>query len=123
MGILSIDHVQLTMPGEGGKDARAFYGAVLGMEEIERPEGELRKQRTIWFRSGSVELHIAEEDDFRAARKGHPALVTDSLDDLARRCEQAGFAVRWDQRYPGMRRFYVFDPFGNRLEIMQPEQS
>ena len=123
MGILSVDHMQLTMPADGDTNARDFYGGVLGMEEIERPAGELRKASTIWFRSGSVELHIAEEDDFRAARKGHPALVTDDLNDLARRCEQGGFPVAWDQRYPGMRRFYVFDPFGNRLEIMQPEEG
>lgn len=121
MGIHSINHIQLTFPVDAEKEVRAFYGDVLGMQEIDRPPGELRKQKTVWFRAGTAELHLAEEGDFRAARKGHPALVTDNLDDLASRCEAGGFTVAWDQRYPGVRRFYVLDPFGNRLEIMQPE--
>ncbi len=125
MGIQSIDHVQLTMPPlQDSEDrARGFYGDVLGMKEIERPPGALRKLRTVWFRSGTAELHITEEADFRPARKGHPALVTDDLDELAQRCEESRLAVTWDQRYPGMRRFYVLDPFGNRLEVMQPDTN
>lgn len=120
MAIHSMNHVQLTMPTGGEATIRKFYGDALGMEEIERPAGDLRQANTIWFRSGTAELHLAEEEDFQPARKGHPAMVTDDLDGLARRCESGGFPVSWDQRYPGVRRFYVKDPFGNRLELMQP---
>jgi catechol 2,3-dioxygenase-like lactoylglutathione lyase family enzyme len=69
-----------------------------------------------------VELHLGAEADFAPARKAHPALRVDDIDGLAARCEAAGLAPRWDDRYPGTRRFYVHDPFGNRIEILQPDR-
>jgi catechol 2,3-dioxygenase-like lactoylglutathione lyase family enzyme len=73
----------------------------------------------IWFRAGEAELHLGVEEPFQPARRGHPALLADGLDELASRCEQGGVEVEWDDRYPGVRRFYIHDPFGNRIEIMQ----
>ena len=112
-------HVQLAMPEGAEEEARRFYGGVLGMAEVPKPEA-LAKRGGAWFRSGEVELHLGVEADFRPARKAHPGIRVDALAELAGRIEAGGVEVRWDDAFPGHRRFYVDDPFGNRLEFIEP---
>ena len=116
---MKLDHVQLAGPPgcEGG--ARDFYGGLLGLEEIPKPE-PMRASGGVWFRAGAGELHIGIEDPFAPARKAHPALRVDpaELDAIAQTLHDAGAPVDWDDRYPGVRRFYTADPFGNRIEIL-----
>lgn len=119
MRLLALDHVQLAMPAGGEEAARAFYGGVLGMAEVSKP-APMRANGGAWFRAGPIELHLRVEADFRPARKAHPALRVDDADAAARVCEAGGCTPEWDDRYPGVRRFYVSDPFGNRIEILQP---
>ena len=71
-----------------------------------------------WFRAGAQELHVSEHEPFAPATKAHPAFEVEELDDLAGRLEAAGAEVNWDERLPGARRFYSFDPAGNRLEFL-----
>jgi catechol 2,3-dioxygenase-like lactoylglutathione lyase family enzyme len=113
-----LDHVQLAGPPGCEDDARRFYGDTLGLAEIEKPE-PMRASGGVWFRLGSQELHIGIEDPFTPARKAHPGLRVEpsELDTIAIRLSDAGAAVDWDARYPGVRRFYTADPFGNRIEI------
>jgi GNAT superfamily N-acetyltransferase/catechol 2,3-dioxygenase-like lactoylglutathione lyase family enzyme len=118
MPIHAVDHVQLAMPEGGEAVAAAFYVGVLGFEAVEKPEA-LRANGGCWFRAGRAELHLGVEADFRPARKAHPALRIAGIDRFAARCEGARHPVEWDERYPGVRRFYVHDPFGNRLELME----
>jgi catechol 2,3-dioxygenase-like lactoylglutathione lyase family enzyme len=120
VAVLALDHVQLAMPAGGEEQARQFYAGLLGMEEIPKP-ASLRVNGGVWFRAGGAELHLGIEADFHPARKAHPALRVSELGSLANRLEEAGHAISWDDRYPGVRRFYVNDPFGNRLEALQPE--
>lgn len=120
MGVLALDHVQVAMPAGEEARATAFYRDVLEMTVVEKPE-PMRANGGVWFRSGAAEVHLGVEPDFEPARKAHPALRVDNLDVLAIRCEAAGFEILWNDRYPGVRRFYVADPFGNRVEIMQPD--
>ena len=107
---MRIDHVQVAAPPGCEEAARAFYGGVLGLRELEKPDA-LRKRGGVWFE----QLHVGVEEDFRPARKAHPALVVDDLDELAARIGD----VVWDDAVPGVRRFYASDPFGNRLEFLQ----
>ena len=118
MSILGLDHVQVAIPPGAQPEGRAFYAGVLGLEEIPRPES-LRSTGAVWFRVGSGELHLGIQPEFHPARKAHPAILVSDADEVAARCEEGGYAVEWDGRYPGVRRFYVSDPFGNRVEIMQ----
>jgi catechol 2,3-dioxygenase-like lactoylglutathione lyase family enzyme len=115
---VKLDHVQLAAPPGCEDDAREFYGSLLGLEEIPKPE-PMRPSGGVWFRVGAEELHIGVEDAFAPARKAHPALRVKpaELDALAQTLERAGAPVDWDDRYPGVRRFYTADPFGNRIEI------
>jgi len=117
--IRGLHHVQLAVPAGSEPALRAFYGDLLGMVEVAKPP-ELAARGGAWFRSGQVEVHLGVEADFRPARKAHPGLLVDDLDDLARRLSAAGHAVRWDGLFPGHRRCYVDDPVGNRLELLQP---
>jgi uncharacterized protein YndB with AHSA1/START domain/catechol 2,3-dioxygenase-like lactoylglutathione lyase family enzyme len=122
MAYLALDHVQIAMPAGEEDAARAFYHGVLGLDELPKPE-PMMANGGAWFRSGGVELHLGVEADFQPARKAHPALRVDHLDAVAARCDAAGHAAQWDERYPGVRRFYVHDPFGNRIEVMQLADS
>ena len=104
----AIDHVQLAMPHGGEETARRLFVDLLGMAEVPKPV-ELAKRGGCWFASGGVQIHLGVEEDFRAARKAHPAL----------RCARAaGFVVQDDDSIPGVRRCHVFDPFGNRIEFV-----
>jgi catechol 2,3-dioxygenase-like lactoylglutathione lyase family enzyme len=116
---MELDHVQLAAPPGCEGEARRFYGELLGLEEIPKPE-PLRTRGGVWFQLGRGQLHIGVEDPFRPARKAHPALRVppDRLEALAARVSAAGVALRWDAELPGVRRFYVEDPWGNRLELM-----
>jgi catechol 2,3-dioxygenase-like lactoylglutathione lyase family enzyme len=114
-----LHHVQLAAPAGAEDRLRAFYGGLLGMTELTKPP-ELAARGGAWFRSGSAELHLGVEAEFRPARKAHPGLLVDDLDALAARLTAAGHAVRWDDLFPGHRRCYVDDPCGNRLELLEP---
>jgi catechol 2,3-dioxygenase-like lactoylglutathione lyase family enzyme len=119
MGIRGIDHVQLAMPAGGEDDARAFYDGVLGIPEKPKPP-HLAARGGCWFAADGVELHLGVEDGFRPARKAHPALLVDDLTALVRRLGEAGVDVVEDEPLPGYDRVYVADPFGNRLELLEP---
>lgn len=114
-----LHHVQLAMPPGREGVARSFWGDVLGMDEVTKPAA-LVARGGCWFRSGDLELHIGVEDDFRPARKAHPGILVDDLDDLVARLTAAGIEAVPDDDFPGYRRVYVHDPFGNRLEFLEP---
>lgn len=116
---ISIEHVQLAMPTGEEQSARRFYSAVLGMTEIPKPE-ELARRGGCWFESGSVQLHLGVEADFRAAKKAHPALRCRDYDSLIAQLRAAGIDVKDDHSIPGVRRCHISDPFGNRIELIAP---
>ena len=114
-----LDHVQIAAPPGCEADARRFYGQLVGLPEVAKPE-PLRGRGGVWFAVGSQQLHIGVEDDFVPARKAHPALRVESeeLEAIAARLEGAGFPLKWDDALPGVRRFYASDTWGNRLELL-----
>ena len=119
MKILSIDHVQLTMPVGEEEKARAFFINILGFHEIPKP-AELAKRGGAWFESENVQLHIGVEADFRPARKAHPAFIVDDLEALIATAQNTGYETDTTQPpLDGYKRAHVFDPFGNRIELMQ----
>jgi len=89
------------------------------MTELEKPEA-LRGRGGVWFACGADQLHVGIEPDFSPATKAHPALrvAPSDLDQLAVRLSEAGVEVRWDEAIPDVRRFYVADPWGNRIELV-----
>src|SRR5260221_11766132 len=119
MKILAIDHVQLAMPIGEEKKARDFFINILGFHEIPKPP-ELAKRGVAWFESENVQLHIGVEADFHAARKAHPAFIVDDLDAIIAKAQGSGYKPHTThQPLNGYKRAHVFDPFGNRIELMQ----
>jgi catechol 2,3-dioxygenase-like lactoylglutathione lyase family enzyme len=117
---MRLDHVQLAAPPNCEEQARAFYAGLLGLEEVPKP-APLASRGGAWFAlNADQQLHVGVEAQFVAARKAHPALAVDdvALDRLARTFADAGVEVRWDASLRLVRRFYVDDPWGNRLELL-----
>lgn len=123
---LGLDHVQLAAPRGSEPAARRFFGDLLGLVEIPKPP-DLAARGGCWFRCGAQELHVGIEDDFRPAKKAHPALrLRDeaALDALFERLEKAGIAVRRDPaEIEGTTRFFADDPFENRLEFVAEREE
>jgi catechol 2,3-dioxygenase-like lactoylglutathione lyase family enzyme len=115
---MSIDHVQLAMPSGQEEVAGTFYQGLLGLERQQKPPA-LAARGGCWFSNGSVTLHLGVEEGFRPARKAHPAVIVENLDDLCRAISEAGHEVRFDNEIPEVRRCYVDDPFGNRIELIE----
>lgn len=118
MKVLQIDHVQLAMPAGGEDRARSFYGDALGMEEIPKPQA-LAGRGGCWFASGAAQVHLGIEEDFRPAKKAHPALVVKGLAEILAKCKAAGLPARPDVEIDGRKRVHIWDPFGNRLELIE----
>ncbi len=117
-----IHHVQLAFPPGSEATLRDFYERVLGLPEVAKPP-VLAARGGCWFRGHGIELHLGVEQDFRPARQAHPGLLVRDLDAWAERLTEAGAPVRFDDDFPGMRRFYTEDPFGNRLEFLEPRDQ
>ena len=119
MKVTGFDHIQIAMPAGEEERARSFYGHVLGMTEIPKPAA-LAGRGGAWFQAGAAVIHLGVEADFRAARKAHPALLVDELEQFIERCQEAGVEIDLDQpALDGYRRAHVYDPFGNRVELME----
>ena len=121
MPIRRIDHVQLAMPRAEEAAARRFYGEVLGLREIPKPQA-LAGRGGVWFELGDTQLHLGVDPDFRPAKKAHVGFEVSDLDAIAGRCRAAGHETRADDNLPHRRRFFVDDAFGNRLELIEAQE-
>ena len=119
MPVVSLDHVQLAMPPGRESEAQAFYEGVLEIPEVRKPP-HLAKRGGCWFERGPLKVHLGVEVEFRPARKAHPAFIVKDLRVLSDRLSAAGFPARTEEPLEGYTRVYVDDPFGNRLELMEP---
>lgn len=116
--VYGLDHVTLALPEGGEEAARAFYVNVLGMDEQNRPE-RLNRQGVLWLVSGALCLHLTIEPDFHPSAKAHPAFLVDDLAEMRQTCESAGVLLSESEAIEGYARAFLFDPFGNRLELME----
>ncbi|WP_108791991.1 VOC family protein [Erythrobacter sp. Alg231-14] len=117
MPVTGLDHVQIAIPDGGEDSARRFFVDLLGMREVPKP-GVL-SPKGCWFTSGSANIHVGVDPDFKPACKAHPALLVDELDGMRASLATAGYPVLDDKPIAGIRRFFTEDPFGNRIEIIQ----
>ena len=122
MRITAIEHIQLAMPAGKEAAAREFYQELLGIPEVTKPPN-LAKRGGAWFERGSLKIHLGVDADFRPARKAHPALLVADLEGLIARLKAHNVAVVEDEPLEGYLRVYVADPFGNRIELMEPRSG
>jgi methyltransferase (TIGR00027 family) len=116
---IRLDHVQVACPPGGEDAARAFYGDLLGLVEVAKP-APLRERGGVWFRADDDRaLHVGVDEAFEPARRAHPALAVEDPAALAERAAAAGLEVSWDEALPDTERFFVDDPFGNRVEVLR----
>ena len=111
------------MPAGGEDAARAFYKGLLGIPEVPKP-AHLAVRGGCWFEApdGSVKVHLGVDADFRPARKAHPALRVEDLPSLLATLRAAGVTVVDDEPLEGHDRAYADDPFGNRIELLEPHR-
>ncbi len=121
-GIVGIDHVQLSMPAGDEDEARRFYGAVLGLQEVTKPAA-LADRGGCWFAGSGVAIHLGVEADFRPAGKAHPALLVADLGVAREALTRDGVAIEEDVSGLPVARCYVRDPFGNRIELVDARDA
>ena len=104
-----------------GREALAveFYEGLLGLTQVPKPP-DLASRGGCWFEDGALAIHLGVEDPFVPARKAHPALLVEGLADLEVSLEAAGHPVRPGPGLVGLEQRYVDDPFGNRIELLEP---
>ncbi|MCG8419137.1 MAG: VOC family protein [Proteobacteria bacterium] len=119
MQIEKLHHVQITIPIGAENQARGFYCDLLGMRETEKPQA-LQSRGGLWLELGDMTLHLGVEDGVdRGATKAHLGYQVDDLDSVRARLQGAGIAIADDVAIPGLRRLFIRDPFGNRIEFVQ----
>lgn len=120
--ITGLDHVQLAMPAGQERRALWFYGELLGLSSIPKPE-PLAGRGGCWFRAGPVQVHLGVMEPFTPSLKAHPALLVLDLEAAYEALVEADIKVQRDDSLVTAARFYAWDPFGNRLEFIQQGQG
>ena len=117
-----LDHVQVCIPRGTEGEAREFYGGLLGLEEIEKPE-VLKANGGLWYSVAGVQLHVGVEEAV-APSKRHPAFEVEDARGVRAYLERSGVRTKDEPDVPGVvHRFSLFDPFGNRIELLEKTKS
>lgn len=107
------DHVLLTYAPGGEDSLRAFYGGVLGLTEVAgKYPGD-----AIWYEVAGTELHFAAEEPSALSRR-HIAFEITNLEQTRQHLEEKGLEIAYSTKIEGRERFFIRDPFGNRLEFL-----
>lgn len=114
---VGLHHVQIAMPAGAEDAARHFYGTLLGLEPIAKP-ANLASRGGVWFQTATLPVHLGIDPEFVPAKKAHVAFEVPDLDGLRSRLKEAEIHIVEDESLEGFDRFYVSDPFGNRVECL-----
>ena len=119
-GIINLDHVNVTVPRSLEQAAKDFYSARLGLAEVPKPDAT-RGRGGAWYQLGGVQLHLSVEDGLEEQlSKRHICFVVENLHSTQEYLSGSGVEILPDPRpIPGTRRFYVRDPGGNLIEIVE----
>jgi len=117
--VTALHHVNVTVPAELEAATKEFYGSVLGLQQVPKPPGSRRSGA--WYQIGATQLHLSVEDETdNASSSRHVCFTVSDLNAAEKKFREAGVEIVSDPRpIPGTQRFYVRDPGGNQLEIVQ----
>jgi len=118
MRIRKLDHIQICIPIGAEEEARNFYSGVLGLEEIEKPQA-LKPNGGLWFKVADIQLHIGVEDEPNTSKR-HPAFEVEELEKIKIYLQSKGVQIKQETAIPDVNRFSFLDPFGNRIEFLEP---
>jgi catechol 2,3-dioxygenase-like lactoylglutathione lyase family enzyme len=118
LGIIGIDHVQMSVPRALEAECLAFYRNVLGLTEIPKPE-ELRARGGAWFQVGSTQFHIGLDPEPFPKSKRHVCFLVPDLPAARAAAVKADVVIEEEGNAEGLHRFFIRDPAGNRIEIGQ----
>jgi catechol 2,3-dioxygenase-like lactoylglutathione lyase family enzyme len=118
LGISTIDHVQIAVPKALEAEALRFYRSVLGLKEIPKPE-ELRARGGAWFEVGNIQFHIGVDPEPSPKSKRHVCFLVPDLAKAKDTTLAHGVTIEEEGVAEGLKRFFVRDPAGNRIEIGQ----
>ena len=116
---IELHHVNVTVPSELEAATKNFYGTVLGLEQVPKPAAA--RQSGAWYQIGANQLHLSVEDEATGPLSSrHICFAVSDLGASEKRFRDAGVEIIPDPRpIPSVQRFYVRDPGGNQLEIVQ----
>jgi catechol 2,3-dioxygenase-like lactoylglutathione lyase family enzyme len=118
MTVTKLHHVNVTVPPDLEAATKDFYGSVVGLEQVQKPATS--RQSGAWYQIGPTQLHLSVDDEKAPLSSRHICFAVADLVASERRFRDAGVEIIPDPRpNPGSPRFYVRDPGGNQLEIVQ----
>jgi catechol 2,3-dioxygenase-like lactoylglutathione lyase family enzyme len=112
-----LDHIQICIPKGKENEARNFYTGIVGLTEIRKPEA-LIENGGLWYQVADIQLHIGTENEMNTSKR-HPAFEISNLQDAKTHLMRHGVTIKEEIQVPGQKRFSFFDPFGNRIELLQ----
>ena len=121
INIKRLNHIQICIPKGSEKTARQFYTGLLQLEEIEKPYS-LKGRGGFWLKVAGIEIHIGTEE-ITGKSKRHPAFEVENVDVVKSFLKKNGVETKDEIPIPGVSRFSLFDPFGNRIEFLERVDS
>jgi len=115
---IQIDHIQICVPIDSIHRAKDFYIRILGFREIKKQKS-LQKNGGFWCQAGKIQLHIGVEEVVPHKSKRHPAFEVQSIEQARKHLTKYGVKIYEETEIPGVIRFSIRDPFGNRIELLE----
>jgi catechol 2,3-dioxygenase-like lactoylglutathione lyase family enzyme len=115
LNITQIDHVSVLVTNLDR--ARQFYGDIFGLKEIAKPR--TFDFKVLWFEFGNQQLHLLQKSRPDTKSPRHFALRVADAPAAREHFRGQGIEVQETTPIPKCDRFFVHDPDGNRIEIIQ----
>jgi catechol 2,3-dioxygenase-like lactoylglutathione lyase family enzyme len=113
--VTQVDHVSVLVTDL--ERSRRFYGDLLGLREIRKPR--TFDFKVAWYDLGNQHVHLLLRDRPDTISPRHFALRVRDAAAARAHFQAHGVPVQETTPIPGADRFFVSDPDGNRLEIIQ----
>jgi catechol 2,3-dioxygenase-like lactoylglutathione lyase family enzyme len=112
-----LDHIQICIPKGKENEAKHFYSNIIGLMEISKPE-TLIGNGGLWYQLADIQLHIGTENETNKSKR-HPAFEVRSLEEARTHLLRHGVPLCEEIQIPGQKRLSFFDPFNNRIELLE----